>query len=206
VRFVSPEELEPKSEPEVIDLCSAFGEVLSVEAEGGRTFLVRYASHEAAEAALGGWAKESNPLATESVGEIYSTWNDKPYDASGWCTFETGAAMLAAGHRGARLEKSQAYRGLANQLPAKLIDIGGPLIQRVEVTGPPDVRELEAAIAAARFTGDADRQEVVGMLRQFNTLLEMQSLESESTPWGLIRMRDVHVDKDVDAASLMWMV
>jgi hypothetical protein len=114
--------------------------------------------------------------------------------------------MLAAGHRGARLEKSQAYRGLANQLPAKLIDIGGPLIQRVEVTGPPDVRELEAAIAAARFTGDADRQEVVGMLRQFNTLLEMQSLESESTPWGLIRMRDVHVDKDVDAASLMWMV
>ena len=177
---------EPLSTAEVVDLCSNFGEVHSCELEGGDGFLVRYAAHEAVHAAVAGWAALAAHLSSDFDLAAEPTWNDKPYDASGWCTFESGAAMLAAGHRHRRLERHGAYRGLSQELPAKLIDIGDSgdsgdgVHRRAELVQPPELSRLEAAIGAAAFTGAADRLKVVQMLREFNTLLELQPVDGET--------------------------
>lgn len=120
------------------------------------------------------------PSSHDKPVDEWSAWNDKPYDASGWCNFETGAAMLAAGHRHKRLERSL-LRGLAKELPAKLIDISEGAPSGVQVMWPPKLSGLEAAIAAASFTGAADREKVVQMLREFNTLLEMVKVDTDDT-------------------------
>ena len=68
-------------------------------------------------------------------------YNETPYKDSGWCNFEQGAAMIAAG-----LGRT------------KLADISGGTMLVFRVNRPPTAAELERRIRRAVFTGKGDRE------------------------------------------------
>ena len=99
-------------------------------------------------------------------------YNMVPYSHRGWCCFEDGAAKIAAYNNSRRV---------------KLIDISkAPFATRVLPTMPPSVARLEKRIARAKFTGKADRDEVMALLKKFNTLLDAKAITSSKTRgwWG----------------------
>ena len=101
-------------------------------------------------------------------------YNGRKYPMRGWCVFEDGVACLAAGHR------SEANRGAAlgwgpwaGREQPKLIEISGFYPHVVDVPKAPKLKELEGRLAKATFTGAGDRDVVMGMLKEFNTLLDI---------------------------------
>ena len=96
-----------------------------------------------------------------------SPFNTLAYNDRGWCCFEEGAAKLAAYHR--RKAKGDAK----SRRTPKLIDVssvGEPQVVDVSMQHP-SIDELENAIQAATFTGSGDKEVVVTMLKEYNSLL-----------------------------------
>lgn len=101
-------------------------------------------------------------------------YNVRAYDDRGWCTFEQGAARLAAGHR---LKRDRATLGAKQP---KLIEISGHYPHVVDVEEPPTLESIETAIQQAKFTGEGDSEKVMGMIKTFNALLMVSARQQEA--------------------------
>lgn len=101
-------------------------------------------------------------------------YNSRAYEDRGWTNFEEGASLLAAGHR------SAADKARLGRSHPKLIEISGALPNTIAVESSPAVKSLEEKIEKAHFTGSGDKDKVIAMLRDFNTLLIMAATDRAS--------------------------
>jgi hypothetical protein len=91
-------------------------------------------------------------------------------DSSGWCNFEQGAALIAAGIRDRGIFKQKGDKG--EPQPPKLIDISAGRAEVVRVKRPPTARELEERIERAVFIGKGDKAVVIQQMRAYRHILE----------------------------------
>ena len=116
------------------------GEV-DVQASGdGRQWVVSYAQHSQAEAAVAALAEGLEAQG----GAMFAQWNARPYVERGWTTFESAVTTEVVA-RAAFFKKQRAALG---RLPPKLIEIDGD-------DGPAVAEEADVErMAAATATGD----------------------------------------------------
>ena len=135
--------------------------------EEGR-WLVRFASHARAEAAVLAGAGEAAGAAA-----IFTFHNGRTYDERGWTTFESAVSTEA-------LANVVYYKGLQAvlaKLPPKLVEIDGEEPREAEEAagGPTDegtgprIERVRASIRAAAFTGKGDKDMVLRLYGAYIT-------------------------------------
>ena len=155
------------------------GEV-DVQASGdGRQWVVSYAQHSQAEAAVAALAEGLEAQG----GAMFAQWNSRPYAERGWTTFESAVTTEVVA-RAAFFKKQRAALG---RLPPKLIEIDdddGPAVAEeadvermaaataagvggASVGAGPRIERVRAAIRDAAFTGKGDKDVVVGLYNEY---------------------------------------
>ena len=146
---------------------------LGLSDDEGATFeeearwLVRFTSHERAEAAVAGVGKVAGAAA------IFTFYNSRSYDERGWTTFESAVSTEV-------LARAAYYKGLRAclaQLPPKLVEIDGEEPREAEEAagGPtdkgmgPSNERARARILAASFTSNGDKGVVLGLHSEYIT-------------------------------------
>ena len=184
--LLPPAGLKP-SQASVADVLARFalaahggGEVKVERADGGaEQWVVSYAQHEQAEAAVAALAAQ---LDAEG-GALFTLWNPRPYEGRGWTTFESAVTTEVV----ARASYFEKQRAALSQLPPKLIEIdgdNGPVVAEEGVQaaahGGGDgaaggakarIDGIRDAIRAATFTGKGDKEMVVGLYGSFITAI-----------------------------------
>jgi hypothetical protein len=140
---------------------------------------VRFATHEQAEACVAGLQGQNRAVDYVYNTTAYDRASGYPY--SGWCTFEQGAAKIAAAHLQAAREQAEAHGTLlperltrAQTRRVKIIDISGDVAQPSVVNAAPT--ELLAAtienINGAKFVGKGDKPMVQHMLSELDWIMK----------------------------------
>ena len=181
--LLPPAGLKP-SQASVADVLARFalaahggGEVKVERADGGaEQWVVSYAQHEQAEAAVAALAAQ---LDAEG-GALFTLWNPRPYEGRGWTTFESAVTTEVV----ARASYFEKQRAALSQLPPKLIEIdgdNGPVVAEEGVQAAAHggdgaaggakarIDGIRDAIRAATFTGKGDKEMVVGLYNDYIT-------------------------------------
>ena len=130
----------------------------------------------------------------------FGNLNQYAYDSRGWCTFEQGAASIAAywASRGGRVDNAECpARGADGKMSlvnVKLVDIssgedGAAMAPRVVVPScAPNPEALKEKINGAHFTGKGDKADVLRMLNEFNTNLHFQAVKAKRCKPSMLAM------------------
>jgi hypothetical protein len=128
---------------------------------------VRFASHEAAEAAL---PRLKGSLEGEG-GAAYFDWSGRPYKKRGWPIFESGVSLEVMA-RGVFFPKS--VWPILDRLPSKLVEIDSDVLKKAGIDGDaltegagPRLMRLHEEVRQATFTGRGDQELVIGMIAKF---------------------------------------
>ena len=151
------------SEEAVRAALGAHGPIEAVRREEGR-WRVRFASHEAAEAAAA-----AGPV--EGALACFCYWNGRLYGHRGWTCFETGVSTEAL----TRAVYYPKLRAVLEELPPKLVEIDGeaPVVAANDGTAAgdegagPRIARVRGSIEAATFTGKGDKEVVLRLLRDY---------------------------------------
>ena len=166
--------------PAVQAALNLYGEVKACRYDAQRRWHAKFATHDAAVAAVDGLAADLSIL--PGFLACFCYFNDRPYFARGWPNLESGVS-------GEAVARSNFYPGLQtlldSRLPPKVIEIDGDTCQAASSQGSDDdgagprIERVRAAIAGAFFTGKGDKEVVISLYNDYVTTITSAMNRSE---------------------------